>query len=303
MVARLPPTGIGRGHAAAAAVDPGDLAVGGCHPDRGRVDGQRGRTRVEPDRRREGGAGERIVVADRGAVLAGHPQAVRVGGERDRLGGHADRLADGCPTRHRCGRSCCRSRWPPTARRRPRRWRSGRCRPRWSGRRARSPMLIRDTVRSPLLATQTEPSVTAMPLGDRPTSMMRTATERLARSICETVSAPVLVTQARAPADGDAARAGADRDLADDLVARRVDDADRVLGSRSRGPPAATAWRGAGHRSRGRPRARARSRPRGAVGAARSGEPGAPDGRRTSFAWRSPGRPCRRSSVPARSTA
>ena len=82
------------GHAAAGAVDPGDLAVRRRHPDRGRVDGEGGRPRVEPDGRLAGGTGGRVVMADRGAILAGYPQAVRVGREGDRLGGHPDRLAD-----------------------------------------------------------------------------------------------------------------------------------------------------------------------------------------------------------------
>ena len=164
-------------------------------------------------------------------------------------------------------------------------------------------MLIRDTVRSPLLATQTESAVEVMPFGARPTSMMRTAAERWARSIWETVSAPVLVTQAEPAADGDAARPGADRDLADDLVAGRVDDADRVLASRSRGRLAATVWRAAGRRWPGSRPGRGRSRRRGAAGAARSGEP-RPAGRPPRDVRRPwPRSPPRRRPPPARSTA
>ena len=204
------------------AIDTRDGAVGGRHPDRVRVEGECGRARVELDRRGACDAGDRIEVADRRAVLARHPEPVLVGGERDGLGGHADRLADGA----RRGvdaddRAVGRVGHPqPVAGRR--RSRSGRCRPRSVADDAACRGI--DPRHGPLAAVGDPDG--ALGHGDalRASSDVDDADwppERPSRSICETVSVAGVGHPGVALADGDAARPRADRDLADDLVAVR----------------------------------------------------------------------------------
>ena len=82
---------------------------------------------------------------------------------------------------------------------------------------AAGPALIRVTVRSPLLATQTEPSATAMPFGARPTAIRMTTEPVVEVDLGDRVLAGV-GDPGVALADRDAARPRADLDLADDLV-------------------------------------------------------------------------------------
>ena len=180
-------------HSVGGRVDARHGSIAGVRdPDGTAANGQRDRPRTDRNRRRQRHARGRVEVDHQAAVLGGHPDAVLPNDQRDRRRPDADRLARVAARRVEPDDR------PVAGVGNPDRITAGGYRGGafptvmvWTTRLVAA--LMRETVRSPLLATQIEPLAPAMPVGALPTSMVST-TARVWGSIRETVPSPVLVT-------------------------------------------------------------------------------------------------------------